>query len=128
MTCQTRLLGFPPADHDVRDFLTSIDSDNPEMDKISFSRARHFLKALFVITKRTIIEELGDGDGACERENRIHQFRTYMSDEQSMDTSGSKRKSFYHDVINMAKTVRRTTLMSFNPFKPWGCFEGYGGR
>jgi hypothetical protein len=126
MTCQTRLLGFPPADHDVRDFLTSIDPNNPEMDQISFSRARHFLKALFCITERTI-KELGGGDGACERENRAHQFRTYMSDGQSMASSGRQRKEFYQEVIGMAKTVRRSSLMSFNPFEPWGCVEGYGG-
>jgi hypothetical protein len=112
MACQTHLLGFPPADHNVRKFLSSVES-NPE---ISFSRACHFLKALFCTTTMTI-KDLG-----TSRANRIEQFRAHMSKGQSMDKTGTERRDFYEKVILMAMEVRCTSLMSLILFEPLGLF------
>ena len=112
MACQTRLLGFPPAEDDVHEFLSSVES-NPE---ISFSRARHILKALFCTTTTTI-KDLG-----ASRANRIEQFRAHMSKGQSIDKTGEERRKFYKDVILMATAVCRTSLMSLILFEPLGLF------
>ncbi|KAH9057794.1 hypothetical protein EDB87DRAFT_1685765 [Lactarius vividus] len=73
------LLGFPPADDVVRDFLTHVDKKNKNMHMLSLSRANHFFHALFLTTAEA-----------------------FMSEDQSMSSSRPKRSRFYKDVITKA--------------------------
>ena len=97
----TRLLGFPPADVNVRVFLTEYESHDPEMQQKSYSRACHFLLSLFDRTKDLVVEL-----GANNKKGRIVKFREYMSEEQTFAVVGDKRREFYDDVVKRAQKVR----------------------
>jgi hypothetical protein len=70
---------------------------------------RRFLFALFNKTKE-ILE--GQTMGSCKTE-RITQFRLFMSKDQTMNSPGSDRISFYESVIRLAKEVRCRLLTVF---------------
>lgn len=103
------MLGFPPADNQVRDFLTSTrcygDKDINESSNI---RARCFLKALFRTTTMTIAEL--DDQFTPTKESRVRKFREFMSEGQCMSSSGPKRINFYQAVVSAASEVRRTCV------------------
>jgi hypothetical protein len=88
------LSGFPPADDDVRNFLTA---DGSQVD--AYDRVCAFLEALFEHTAATIREEFGNVDDA-ELPSR---FRTRMTEGQTFQNPNSFRKTFYGEVIKNAK-------------------------
>lgn len=107
------VFGFPPPDHDVRNFLLSPNNvssqgtakDNNVQDE-SFSRVCHFLKALFIVTAETISEFDAIYEESCTK------FRLFMSEGQCMKSSGPKRSNFYYKVVEMAKKVRHESFFS----------------
>jgi hypothetical protein len=106
MAHQTRLLGFPPADGQVRDFLSGVGETPEGSAKLAYSRACNFLLALFTKTKETITTLNG-----CNKAERIKEFREFMSDGQSMRHAGENRQRFYSDVITRARDVCRGSLI-----------------
>ena len=90
------LLGFSPADDDVRNFLTT---DGSQVD--AYDRVCAFLEALFEHTATTIREEFGDVDDA-ELPSR---FRTRMTEGQTFQNPNSFRKAFYREVIQNANKI-----------------------
>ena len=121
-TYQTHLLGFPPPDDEVRDFLTSNQCyDEEEIKDSSYIRARRFLKALFETTVTTLAD-LGVPDevdrtpsegGASDRANVMTAFRIFMSEGQIMGSSGPKRRKYYHNVVSAASQVDPIFLSVF---------------
>ena len=97
----THLLGFPPADVNVRVFLMEYKRHDPEMQQKSYSRACHFLLSLFDRTKDLVVEL-----GANNKKDRIVKFREYMSEKQTFAVVGDKRREFYDDVVKRAQKVR----------------------
>src|SRR5258707_11856043 len=87
------LSGFPPADDEVRNFLTA---DGSQVD--AYGRVCAFLEALFEHTAATIREEFGDADDA----ELPSQFRTGMTEGQTFQKPNSFRKAFYREVIQNA--------------------------
>ncbi|KAH9051446.1 hypothetical protein EDB87DRAFT_1582551 [Lactarius vividus] len=100
MVLKPGLLGFPPADDVVRDFLTHVDKKNKNMHVLSLSRANHFFHALFLTTAEVVADFL-----VRSRAERIQRFRAFMSEDQSMSSSRPKRSQFYKDVITKATKV-----------------------
>lgn len=90
------LSGFPPADDDVRNFLTA---DGSQVD--AYDHVCAFLEALFEHTATTIREEFGDVDDA-ELPSR---FRTRMTKGQTFQNPNSFRKAFYREVIQNANKI-----------------------
>jgi hypothetical protein len=97
----TCLLGFPPADVAVHVFLTKYDSDDPEIQQKSYSRACHFLLSLFVHTADLVVTL-----GADNKDDRIVKFREHMSKGQTFVTAGPDRLNFYANVVKRAQKVR----------------------
>ncbi|KAI9431358.1 hypothetical protein H4582DRAFT_2085210 [Lactarius indigo] len=89
--------GFPPADDVIRDFLTHVDKKNKSMHVLSLSQANHFFHALFLNTAEVVADF-----HVRSRAERIQHFRAFMSEGQSMSSSGPKRSRFYKDVITKA--------------------------
>jgi hypothetical protein len=87
MTHQARLLGFPPADGEVRDFLLSVTDALEVSADSAYSRACNLFLALFNKTEETI----ASFNGRTKAE-RIKEFRTFMSDGQSMRVAGETGK------------------------------------
>ena len=87
------LSGFPPADNDVRNFLTA---DGNQVD--AYDRVCAFLEALFERTAATIREDFGDVDDA----ELASRFRTRMTEGQTFQNPNSFRKTFYREVIQNA--------------------------
>ncbi|KAF8339317.1 hypothetical protein F5887DRAFT_1232790 [Amanita rubescens] len=87
--------GYPPADHEVRDFLTMKGTEAE-----SYRRACHFIDALFQHTNYTLENEfdpqLGIEEVACE-------FRMRMTEGQTMKWHNEFRRQFYQQVIQIAK-------------------------
>jgi hypothetical protein len=113
--CNTRHLGFPPPDVAARNFLTMFDKTDEEIEDTSYKRAWHFLRSLFLHTTKTISELGGD-----ESTDRIQRFRQYMSEGQTFDSAGDKRKKFYLEVVRQATEateVRRILVINFHPYK-----------
>ena len=104
---QTSLIGFPPGDHKVRDFLTSDSLGIP--DSVAMSLIHNFLLALFEQAAETI-----KGMGSTKLE-RIRSFRCFMSKGQSMDSTGENRKFFYDKVLDRARKVRPRLHIHFIP-------------
>jgi len=118
MAFQTCLLGFPPADDQVREFLTHYQLRiNKNAAETANIRARRFLKALFLKTAACIANlDVSSRANRTRRRNHtsrkvdiIEKFREFMSEGQSMGTSGHKRREFYESVIVEAK-VRRACI------------------
>lgn len=109
MTCQTVLLGFPPPDNEVRNFLTTVESSSKDPYEASISRARRFLEALFSHATQTIGAFTSESvqDRAVQKQVVVEKFRDYMSDGQGFYSPGPKRSAFYSTVIKDAKKVRR---------------------
>jgi hypothetical protein len=97
----SRLLGFPPADVAVRVFLTKYDSNDPEIQQKSYSRACHYLLSLFVHTADLIVTL-----GADNKDDRIVKFREHMSERQTFVSVGTNRLNFYVDAVKRAQKVR----------------------
>ena len=102
-----RPIGFPPGDHEVRNFLTSDSRGIP--DSLAMSIIHYFLFALLEQAAE-IVKAMGS-----TKSDRIRNFRCFMSKDQSMDSTGENRKSFYDKVLSRARKVRRRLLIHFIP-------------
>jgi hypothetical protein len=78
------------------------------MRDISYSRACYFLISLFIHTKDVVARF-----GAKKKEDRIVQFRQFMSEGQRFDRVGEQRENFYDTVVTRAKTVCWTLFHQF---------------
>jgi hypothetical protein len=96
--------GYPPADHEICDFLTADLSQNEV-----YNRTCAFLEALFKHTSETIEKELGEID----LEDLTSEFRGKMTEGQTYRSVNDFRKNFYHLVIQKAKEIERKVWNSF---------------
>jgi hypothetical protein len=112
---QTCLIGFPPSDDAVRDFITGGNNIGYEDAK---SLAQHFLIALFIKTAETIKRFGNEKDKAT----RIRDFRHFMSKDQRMHSVGSARREFYKGVVAHAQSVRNICVFPLFPSSLTHCF------
>lgn len=89
-------LGYPPADHEVRDFLAA-DKDQADV----YDRACAFLEALFEHTA-TVLQ---DDSGFLDEDELASQFRTKMTAGQTFRTTNAFRTNFYREVIQNAHKI-----------------------
>ena len=109
MAYQTCLIGYPPADHEVRNFLTK--DTRVISHSFAVSLVQHFLLALFNKAKMVLTSrEMGR-----TKLDRIQNFRAYMSKDQSMDSTGKNRNEFYDGVIAQARQARCRFFIPFVP-------------
>jgi len=94
MADQTHLIGYPPANPEVHDFLTS--SGQVISHSLAISLVQHFLLALFNKTKEAI------GCMGTTKSSQIQEFWNYMSQGQSMHSTGKNRSDFYKGVLALA--------------------------
>jgi len=83
--------GYPPPDHNVREFLTKSDSRIT-----AYQRTCAFMKALFEDVLRVLIEEGLEGE---EQPVIASRFRAMMTDGQQFGAPNKFRKDFYDKVI-----------------------------
>ena len=117
MSWQTCLLGYPPPDNKVCDFLSRIVPKENYLDK-SYQRALSFLHALISITTKTI----SDIHDTPNTPDLAEKFREYMSEGQSMSSSGPNRSGFYERVIQEAAKVCHASWCFFILSKPLSIF------
>ncbi|KIM88098.1 hypothetical protein PILCRDRAFT_3154 [Piloderma croceum F 1598] len=103
-------LGYPPADHDVRNYLCAEQSDS----SVVYQRACAFLAALFDETASVL---RGDPDAVAKPEelppidldedvaSLAAQFRTYMNAGTTMTAHGRFQTEFYAKVVDRAQKV-----------------------
>lgn len=87
-------LGYPPADHEARGFLTADDSR-----KHVSLRMRAFMEALFEHTAEVIRKEFPGAD----YEELAMGFRSKMTKGQTFQSVNPFRRKFYHDVVLKAE-------------------------
>ncbi len=110
MALQTCLIGFPPADHTVCDFLTV---DNQQISHHeAVAHIRHFLVTLFTNT----VDVLARKSMGSTKTDRITNFQAFMSKDQSMKSTGEGRHQFYEKVTNNCKVVRCRFFGSFHAY------------
>jgi hypothetical protein len=105
---QTCLIGFPPPDDAVRDFITQDHNIGHEDAK---SLVQHFLIALFIRTADTIKHFGKEKD----KGGRIHDFRHFMLEGQRMHSVGPARREFYKGVVAHAQSVRNICVFPLFP-------------
>ena len=86
--------GYPPADHEVRDFLTKKGTEGE-----SYRRACCFIDALFEHTDFTLKQEFDSQQGI---EEVTFTFRKRMTDGQTMKNHNEFRRQFYQQVVRIA--------------------------
>ena len=98
-TCTRIFPGYPPADHEVRNFLTTKGTEDE-----SYRRACCFIDALFQHNDHTLKMELDSRWGiqkvACE-------FRILMTAGQTMKEHNEFRRRFYQRVVRIAEEKLR---------------------
>jgi hypothetical protein len=87
------VIGYPPADHQVCDFLAI---NLPRADV--YCRHCFFIEALFEQMAEVLADDLADIDS---NELAFH-FRTKMTEGQSYEGHNPFRANFYHDVVQRA--------------------------
>jgi hypothetical protein len=97
MAHQTPMIGYPPPDNNVRDFLTKRVYEQCEIVPL----IRSFLVELFIKTTEILKTMMG-----TSTEERINNFRDHMSRGQKMGSVGNDRLNFYQDVVKSADEVR----------------------
>ena len=105
MANQTCFIGYPPADHTVRQFLTG--GGRKISDTLAMSLIHHFLLALFKVATKTV------ANMGSTKSDRIRNFWHFMSEGQSMNSTGESRNKFYDEVIAQAQQVCRRLLIHF---------------
>jgi len=95
MAHQTPMIGYPPPDANVHEYLGKMVYAAPEIPVL----IQHFLVELFKKTAETI-KTMGTDTKA-----RINNFRDYMSRGQKMGSVGNDRLNFYKDVVFRAENV-----------------------
>jgi hypothetical protein len=88
--------GYPPADHSVRDYLTTAGSKD-----VAYDRASAFLEALFKHTT----DALRDFDSSLDYVGLAREFRSCMTEGQKMTGHNQFREDFYKRVIEKAKLL-----------------------
>jgi hypothetical protein len=86
--------GYPPADHEVRNFLTTKGTEDE-----SYRRAYCFIYALFQHTDHTLKEF----DLQWGIEKVAHEFRIRMTAGQTMKEHNEFRRRFYQQVVRIAE-------------------------
>ncbi|KAF8319201.1 hypothetical protein F5887DRAFT_378307 [Amanita rubescens] len=87
--------GYPPADHEVRDFLTKKGTEGE-----SYRRACRFIDALFQHTDHILKKEF---DPKLKIEEVACKFRMRMTEGQTMTMHNEFRRQFYQQVVQIAK-------------------------
>ena len=88
--------GYPPADHDLRDFLTA------DLSRFKvYDRVCAFLEALFDNTAEIIEDEFYNVDP----EDLASEFRRKMTEGQTYRSVNDFRKTFYDNVIMKARVI-----------------------
>jgi hypothetical protein len=95
MAHQSSMIGYPPPDKNVSDFLRKRVYAVPHIAAL----LRHFLVALFDKTAETL------GTMGTDTSERIKTFRDHMSRGQKMGSVGDDRFNFYQDVVKKAEEV-----------------------
>jgi hypothetical protein len=91
------LSGYPPADHSIRDYLTTAGSKD-----IAYDRASAFLEALFT----HITDTLRALNGSLNYVGLAGEFRSCMTKGQKMRGHNQFREDFYKQVIEKAKQLK----------------------
>lgn len=97
------LSGYPPADHGVRDYLTTAGSKD-----VAYDRASAFLEALFKHTTNT----LRTLDSSLDYGGLVKKFRSCMTEGQKMTRPNQFREDFYKRVIEKAKQLETRRVRS----------------
>jgi hypothetical protein len=93
--CTRTLPGYPPADHEVRNFLTTKGTEDE-----SYRRACCFIDALFQHTNHTLESEFDSQRGI---EQVAREFRILMTAGQTMKEHNEFRRLFYQQVVRIAE-------------------------
>jgi hypothetical protein len=96
---QCFIAGYPPADHGVRDYLTS-----PGSKDVAYDRASAFLEALFDHTSNTLDRILDPGNSP-KYVDYAREIRLRMTEGQKMTRHNKFREDFYKEVIEKAKQL-----------------------
>jgi len=96
MTHQTPMIGYPPPDNTVRNFLMRGISPREEIEPILL----HFFIELFLKTAETL-KSMGTTDPG----KLIQEFRRHMSEGQRMESVGDDRLKFYQGVVDNTDAV-----------------------
>lgn len=92
------LLGYPPADDKLRDYLMAVASKNE-----AFDQAATFFEALFRHTLKTLQR---DYKGLDYTEVAM-EFRKRMTQGQTMKSHNQYHREFYDEVIRVASQLKR---------------------
>ena len=93
------LSGYPPADHGVRDYLTSSVSKD-----VAYDRSSAFLEALFKHTTATL-HDFSFNDDSLEYMDFAREFRMRMTEDQKMTGHNKFRDEFYRRVVEDARQL-----------------------
>ncbi|THH14260.1 hypothetical protein EW146_g6062 [Bondarzewia mesenterica] len=85
--------GFPACDRSLYHYWTQVKF---------LSQAHAFLRALFMQAKKVVERLYQEG---ADQSSLPRRFREFMTEGQTMESQGSKRKSFYNDVMQEAKRM-----------------------
>jgi hypothetical protein len=95
------IAGYPPADHGVRDYLTS-----PSSKDVAYDRASAFLEALFDHTANTLQTILCFDPGDSPKYvDYAREFRSRMTEGQKMTGHNKFREELYKVVVEKAKQL-----------------------
>ncbi|KAH8113152.1 hypothetical protein DFH11DRAFT_1728064 [Phellopilus nigrolimitatus] len=101
--------GFPPGDHQIREFLTREVETKSETLKL----VDVFLASLFTVALNEL-KDLYDPDD-IDYTDLARDFRLRMTDGQTMKQTNKFRKDFYDKVVNMAdKNLRKASAPASN--------------
>jgi hypothetical protein len=92
------LLGYPPADNTLRDYLTTVASKNE-----AFDHADTFFEALFQHTLQTLQQDYT----GLSYSKVASEFRKQMTQGQTMKSHNQYHIQFYDEVIREASRLRR---------------------
>jgi hypothetical protein len=99
--------GYPPADHEVRNFLTAGGSQTTV-----YQRMCAFLEALFEHTTHIITTQFSH----CRLDDLASQFREAMTEGQTFRFTNDFRRNFYDDVIEKAEEKFRAAKVPHASF------------
>lgn len=92
------ITGYPPADDNVRNYLTGVISR-----KDAYNRSCAFLEALFTQTN-AVLQDIHSKN----HNEMITQFRDFMNKDQKMSGHNNNRKNFFSEVIQKAMKLQKS--------------------
>jgi hypothetical protein len=101
------LSGYPPADHGVRDYLTSSVTKD-----VAYDRASAFLEALFKYTTATL-HDFSFDDDSPKYVDFAREFRMRMTEGQKMTGHNKFREEFYRRVVEDARQLEAQRVGNF---------------